>query len=63
MADETYRKYHTGRYGIEKEPKKEEPKSEDRKVDIFAGEGSLADKLRKRRKAIEGGDPSGSRDY
>ena len=33
-----------------------------RPVDVFAGPGSLADKLRKRREAIEGGDPSGGRD-
>lgn len=32
-----------------------------RKVDVFAGEGSFADKLRKRRIAIESGDPSGGR--
>ena len=30
-----------------------------RPVDAFAGTGSLADKLRKRREAIESGDPSG----
>lgn len=30
-----------------------------RLVDIFAGKGSTADKLRKRRIAVEAGDPSG----
>ena len=33
----------------------------DRKVDIFAGKGSVAEKLKKRREAIESGDPSGGR--
>lgn len=32
-----------------------------RKADSFAGQGSLADKLRKRRRAIEQGDPSGGK--
>jgi len=31
----------------------------DRPVDRFAGTGSLADKLRKRRIAVEKGDPTG----
>ena len=34
----------------------------ERKVDVFAGEGSIAGKLRKRREAIEAGDPSGGSD-
>jgi hypothetical protein len=31
------------------------------KADIFAGEGSIAGKLKKRREAIEAGDPTGGR--
>lgn len=31
----------------------------DREVDVFAGGGSFADKLRMRREAIEQGDPTG----
>ena len=33
----------------------------ERKVDVLAGEGSIAGKLKKRREAIEGGDPTGGR--
>jgi hypothetical protein len=34
-------------------------KQGDREVDVFAGGGSFADKLRRRRQAIEQGDPAG----
>lgn len=30
-----------------------------RKADVFAGDGSIAGKLRKRREAMDAGDPSG----
>lgn len=33
----------------------------ERKVDVFAGEGSIAGNLKKRRESIESGDPSGGR--
>lgn len=36
--------------------------AEKRKADIFAGEGSIAGKLRKRREAIESGDATGGRE-
>jgi hypothetical protein len=43
---------------------KAKPKSDplERKADSLAGEGSTADKLRKRRRAIESGDASGGRE-
>jgi len=34
-----------------------------RKADKFAGKGSFADKLRKRRQAIESGDASGGNSF
>lgn len=34
----------------------------DRKADVFAGEGSFAGRLKKRREAIESGDPSEGRE-
>lgn len=33
-----------------------------RKADVFAGDGSLAGRLKKRREALEAGDPSGGAD-
>ena len=34
------------------------PVSTERPVDVFAGKGSVADTLKKRRQALESGDPS-----
>lgn len=58
--NEMFRRFFAGRYDDNKEEKKEEDKS--RKADVFAGKDSLADKLRKRRMAIESGDASGGQD-
>lgn len=61
--DETHRRYASGRYGEQEENKQkvEQPQGPTRTVDIFAGKDSLADKLRRRRVAIEGGDASGGK--
>ena len=63
MTDENHRRFYAGKYGDEKKEKEKEPDAPDRPVDIFAGKESLADKLRKRRKAIESGDETGGRGY
>jgi hypothetical protein len=70
IADETFRKVHSGRYSDNPETNTPETttspaaKGPSRKVDVFAGKQSLADKLRQRRKAVEGGDATGGQgDY
>lgn len=39
-----------------------EKKKNERKVDVFAGEGSFAGKLKARREAMEAGDPEGAQE-
>jgi len=70
-----HRKFHNGKFA--NKPEQTAPDSNNttenapntsstlggpRKADVLAGPGSLADKLRKRRKAIEEGDPTGGKD-
>lgn len=68
MADETYRRVDSGRYGLETKTEVPTPTDaevaaknpgKDKPVDKMAGKGSLLDKLRQRRKAMDGGDASG----
>lgn len=68
MADETYRRVDSGRYGLDTKLAVPSPTDAsvatknpgaDKPVDKMAGKGSLADKLRLRRKAMDGGDASG----
>jgi hypothetical protein len=60
--DETFRKVHSGRYADKPETNTPDLLSPNRKVDVFAGKASLADKLRQRRKAVEAGDATGGQD-